>query len=147
MFLLTLLAALIGLSAALPAVNLPAQTSTTGELYPAQACPDPDSRDFCDRIQADQKMPGAVTVFAAPNFTGAVTAVDAFGKCSQAFAAGAVKSLQQQQGAVCRYYQAPGCTLANHVPVLRHDSKAAPWEAADLGEWSGKIESFKCAVA
>ncbi|KAL5394077.1 hypothetical protein PMIN06_007470 [Paraphaeosphaeria minitans] len=95
-------------------------------------------------VQKPSQTPGTVIVFTEPNFGGAETAVDAFGKCSQAFGAGAVKSLKQQQGAVCRYYQSPDCTLSNHVPILRHDSTGAEWDAVDLGEWQGKIESFKC---
>jgi hypothetical protein len=144
MFLIALLAVLTSLSAALPTTNLPAQTPPTNELYPSCAYSDPN---FCDRISADHKTPGAVTVFTEPNFAGAATDVEAFGRCSQAFAAGAVKSLKQQQGAVCRYYQSPGCTISNHVPVLRHDSRAAAWDAAELGEWAGKVESVKCDAA
>lgn len=113
-----ILAALMGLS-----VTAPTHAATFGDLV---------------------QTLGTVTVFTEPNFAGAETAVDAFRKCSQTFGARAIKSLKQQQGSVCHYYQSPGCTISNHVPVLRHDSTAAEWDAADLGEWAGKIESINC---
>ncbi|KAL1595297.1 hypothetical protein SLS60_009987 [Paraconiothyrium brasiliense] len=105
------------------------------------------STEGLSKAQVDEGLiqtPGAVTVFNEPNFAGDKTDVEAFGKCSQTFGAGLIKSLKQQQGAVCHYYQSSGCAVSNHVAALRHDSTTAAWNAADLGEWAGKIESFQC---
>lgn len=89
---------------------------------------------------------GIVSVFTEKGFGGVETVVDAYGKCSGAFGAGGIKSLRQEQGCVCHYYRSGDCTIENHVAVLRHDSGDAAWEAADLGEWAGKIGSFECDI-
>ncbi|KAJ4347331.1 uncharacterized protein N0V89_011272 [Didymosphaeria variabile] len=90
------------------------------------------------------QTPGAVTVFSKPNFAGDKTYVNAFAKCSRTFGWGTINSLKQEQGAVCRYYQSKGCFISNAVPVLRHDSTTAAWDAADLGAWALRIQSFRC---
>ena len=90
-------------------------------------------------------LPGVVTVFTERNFSGNATIANAANRCSQTFDSGAIKSLKQEAGALCWYYRDPGCVLANHVPILKHDSKdGKAWEAMELGEWEGKIRSLIC---
>ncbi|KAF2445447.1 hypothetical protein P171DRAFT_443109 [Karstenula rhodostoma CBS 690.94] len=115
-----------------------------GTASPSMEVPSPDGQRLDTLDAALIQAPGAVTVFTEPKFAGVGLPVTALEECSPTSNAGLIKSLKQQQGAVCHYYQSPGCAISNHVPALRHDSTATQWDAADLGEWAGKIESFIC---
>ncbi|CAI6335017.1 unnamed protein product [Periconia digitata] len=92
----------------------------------------------------DTTSSGTITTCSEPDFLGSCTAVDVLNKCSNNFASGAIKSLTQDQGAVCTYYRDTGCAAGNHSPSKRVDSGAGVFEWRDMGEWAGKVLSFKC---
>ena len=87
---------------------------------------------------------GSVQVFQEPKFGGSSQEVMAWKQCGQPLDYWSIKSLKQEQGAVCHYYQNGGCEVSNHILIRREDSRNATVEIASLGEWEGKIQSFQC---
>ncbi|KAJ4303460.1 hypothetical protein N0V90_002355 [Kalmusia sp. IMI 367209] len=134
--------------AALPAPNHAAPAPAVHEHQSRSllvALPSPS--DPYEKIETREEhgSHGVIFAYSQPNFIELLTKYEGDACTPINFNYGEIKSIIQEPGSVCTYYQTLNCENSNHIVTIRHNTtngQAYNW--SDMGDYAGKILSFKC---